>query len=109
MNGFPAVFSSILLLQLKLPEAFSLKDRRQVVRSMIEKTRNRFNVSVSDFGPDGMHQEAFIAFAAVSSSLSSSEERIDTVLRFIRTMEENGDFYIVRYMRKVDSNADFQD
>lgn len=109
MKRVPGVYSSILLLQLELPEAFSLKDRRQVIRSVLEKTRNRFNVSVTDLGPDGAFHEVYVAFAAVSSSHSSTEERMDSVLRFIRAMEENGDFFIVRDLRKVDSNADFQD
>ena len=43
-----AAFCGMLFIHLKIPEAVSLKDRRQVTRSILEKARNRFNVSVAD-------------------------------------------------------------
>lgn len=96
-----------MVVQIKIPNSFSLKDRRQVVRSLLEKTRNRFNVSVADLGPDGSHQNACLAFSAVSSSPSLAGERMDAVERLIRSMEDGGDFFVVRETREVERNAGF--
>jgi hypothetical protein len=48
-------------------------------------------------------------FETVSSSPDATEERILSVERMIRSMENKGDFYIVRGHREVESRAWFQD
>jgi uncharacterized protein len=102
------LFSGILFLQIKIPAAATLKDRRQVTRSIQERARARFNVSVADLGPDGVCQDAFLVFETVSSSLEATEERILSLERMIRSMENKGDFFIVRDHREVESRAWFQ-
>ncbi|MDO9509046.1 MAG: DUF503 domain-containing protein [Thermovirgaceae bacterium] len=108
-DEFSGPFVGVMVIQLKIPNSLSLKDRRQVVRSLLEKARSRFNVSVADLGPDGSHQDAFLAFSAVSPSSSSAEERIASLERLIRTMEDSGDFFVVRETREVERNAGFSD
>lgn len=104
-----AAFCGMLFVHLKIPEATSLKDRRQVTRSILGKARSRFNVSAADLGPDGSCQEGFLAFSALSSSHSGAEERIDSLMRLVRSMEEKGDFFLVREKKEVKRYDDFQD
>lgn len=108
-NECSGPFVGLLVIHLKIPNAFSLKDRRQVTRSLLEKARSRFNVSVADLGPEGSHKDACLAFSAVSSSSSSTEERISSLERLIRTMEDSGDFFVIRETREVERNAGFSD
>jgi len=103
------LFSGILFIQIKIPAAATLKDRRQITRSIQERAKARFNISVADLGPDGSCQDAFLVFETVSSSPDATEERILSVERMIRSMENKGDFYIVRGHREVESRAWFQD
>ena len=55
-------------MELSIPLSRSLKDRRQVVRSMKDRLRQRFNVSVAELDEAVTWQSATLGVAAVSSS-----------------------------------------
>ncbi|MDR3765331.1 MAG: DUF503 domain-containing protein [Acidobacteriota bacterium] len=57
-----------LTLELRIEHAQSLKDRRQVLRSLKDRLRTGFNVSVSELDPADLWQTATIGVAAISSS-----------------------------------------
>jgi hypothetical protein len=57
-----------LTVELSIPLSRSLKDRRQVVRSMKDRLRQSFNVSVAEMDEAVTWQSARIGIAAVSSS-----------------------------------------
>jgi uncharacterized protein YlxP (DUF503 family) len=57
-----------LTLELSIPHSRSLKDRRQVVRSLKDKLRQGFNVSVAELDESVTWQSATLGVAAVSSS-----------------------------------------
>ena len=59
---------ALLTLELRIGMARSLKDRRQVVRSVKDQLRQGFNVSVSELDEAVTWQSATIGVAAVSSS-----------------------------------------
>lgn len=104
---FPSPAVGLILFQLRITDSFSLKDRRQVVRSLLEKARNRFNASAADLGPEGSYQEAFLAFSVVSGSSALADEILDSIERLVYTMEDNGEFFVVRKSREVERNAWF--
>jgi uncharacterized protein YlxP (DUF503 family) len=57
-----------LTLELSIPLSRSLKDRRQVVRSMKDRLRQGFNVSVAEMDEAITWQRATLGIAAISSS-----------------------------------------
>ena len=57
-----------LILEIRIEGAQSLKDRRQVVRSLKEKLRHGFNVSVAEFDGEGTWQRATVGIVAISAS-----------------------------------------
>jgi uncharacterized protein len=57
-----------LILELRIEQAQSLKDRRQVVRSLKDKLRRGFNISVAELDEAVTWQSATIGVAAVSRS-----------------------------------------
>ncbi len=57
-----------LTLQLAIPHSQSLKDRRQVVRSLKEKLKHGFNISVAEMDEAVTWQSAVIGVAAISGS-----------------------------------------
>src|SRR5579885_1452327 len=57
-----------LTLEIRIEHAQSLKDRRQIVRSLKEKLRNGFNVSVAEMDEAVTWQSATIGVAAISNS-----------------------------------------
>lgn len=59
-----------LTLELAIEHAHSLKDRRQVVRSLKDKLRHGFNISVAELDEAVVWNRATIGIAAISSSAS---------------------------------------
>ena len=55
-----------LTLQLRLPMSHSLKDKRSIVKSVIARLRNEFNVSVAEVAEQDLRQIAVIGVACVS-------------------------------------------
>jgi len=73
-------------LTFSIPGAGSLKDKRQVRRSLIEKTRQRFNVSISEVEAQDIHQTLVIGIAVVASEMTHAKNSLDEIIRF---MENN--------------------
>jgi len=71
-----------------IPHAMSLKDKRQVRRSIIDKTKNRFNVSIAEVDTQDVHQILTIGIAVVSGEATHAEQSLDEIIRF---MEEQAD------------------
>src|ERR1043166_7920256 len=59
---------AFLTIEIRIEAARSLKDRRQVLRSLKDRLRARFNVSVAELDPDDAWQRATIGVAAISAS-----------------------------------------
>jgi uncharacterized protein len=59
-----------LTLELEIPHAQSLKDRRQAVRSIKDKLRHSFNLSIAELDQALVWNRATIGIAAISSSTS---------------------------------------
>jgi len=72
-----------LTLEIRIEHAQSLKDKRQVVRSVKDKLRAAFNVSVADLEPEtqGMWNRATIGVVAVSESRDYLRGLMDKVER----------------------------
>ena len=68
--------------------ATSLKDKRQVCRSLIDKTRHRFNVSVAEVDTQDVHQTLTIGIAVVSGDSAHTQRSLEEVIRF---MEDHTD------------------
>lgn len=69
----------------------SLKDKRMVVKSIIDKTKNKFNVSVAEVERQDVHKSIVIGFVCVTNEVSHANSIIDNVLNFI---ERNTDAVI---------------
>jgi len=72
--------------------ATSLKDKRQVCRSLIDKTRQRFNVSVAEVDTQDLHQTLTIGIAIVSGDAAHAQNSLDEIVRY---MEGHADAELV--------------
>lgn len=59
---------AVLTLELRIEGAQSLKDKRQVLRSLKDKLRQSFNVSVAELEETNLWQRATIGVVSISSS-----------------------------------------
>jgi uncharacterized protein YlxP (DUF503 family) len=71
-------------MELRIDHAHSLKEKRHVVKSLKERLRGRFNVSVSEIEDQELHNSAVIAAAVVSPSR-------DFASRILRAVEEEAE------------------
>ena len=75
----------ILTLEIHLPQAHSLKDKRQVMRSLKERLRSRHNVAVSELEEHAdLWQRAELAIVSVASR----REPLETLFASIRREAE---------------------
>ncbi len=75
---------------LYLEDTFSLKDKRQVVRSLTAKVRNQFNVGIAEVEDLNDARVGTLAFVCISNSASHVDEMLATVIRFIEARVEMG-------------------
>ena len=69
----------VLTLELRIDQAHSLKEKRHVVKSLKERLRHKFNVSVSEIDDQDVHNSSVIAAAIVSPSLPFGEKVLTAV------------------------------
>ncbi|MAT07330.1 MAG: hypothetical protein CL424_20055 [Acidimicrobiaceae bacterium] len=75
-------------IEIRIPAAQSLKDRRQVVRSLLDGARHRFGVSAAEVGGQDTWQRATLGFAVVASEARLVDETLDAIDRFLWSRPE---------------------
>ena len=69
--------------QLYLGQSQSLKDKRQVIKSLKDRIGNAFNVSVAEVADQNLWQKATLGFAVVSNQTRHANEVLSKVVNFI--------------------------
>ena len=77
------MFTAIGKVTLHLPESQTLKDKRQVVRSLLARLRNQFEVAAAEVARQDTWQVAVLGLAYVSGEASHAEEVIQHAVRYI--------------------------
>lgn len=70
----------ILTIELSIPGSDSLKDKRQVVKSMLDQVRHKFNVSAAETDHLDAHRRAELGFACVSNDPALVNRMLNKVL-----------------------------
>jgi uncharacterized protein len=71
-----------------LPQSRSLKEKRAVLRPILEGCRNRFGVAAAEVGKQDRWQAAELAMAAVASTPRHVADVLDSVERFVWSFPE---------------------
>lgn len=82
------MFVAFARCDLIVPGSESLKDKRRVVRHLVDGIRVKFNVAVAEVDHMDLRQRSAIGVACVSNSFQHSREVIDAIDRFIRSHPE---------------------
>jgi len=75
----------ILTIVLSIPGSDSLKDKRHVVKSILDLARNRFNVSAAEIDHLDSHRSAGLAFACVSNDRAVANSLLDRIRHFVES------------------------
>ena len=71
-----------------MPQCRTLKEKRQVIKSIIDRTRNRFNVCVAEVDKQDLWQVCSLGITCVSNSEGAVREVLGRVERSVRAMDK---------------------
>lgn len=89
---------SLLEITLRIPGAQSLKEKRSVLKPLLSRLRQRFNISVAEVGEQDKWQTSLIAVACVSADSVIAHQLLEQVLHFI---ERDDYIEVVRISRQI--------
>ncbi|HEX7168863.1 MAG TPA: DUF503 domain-containing protein [Acidimicrobiales bacterium] len=82
------MFVGAVRFELRLPNVHSLKEKRAVIRPILDGSRNRYRVASAEVGAQDSWQRAILGMSAVAASPSHVEEVLDEVERFVWSFPE---------------------
>lgn len=88
----------VLTVDLFLGEANSLKEKRRVLKSVIDRIKSRFNVSVAEVGEQDIWQRSTIGISFISCEQAHVHQVLSAVVRFI---ESQGTVLITDYQTEL--------
>lgn len=76
---------NILFIQVTLRASWvhSLKEKRMVVKSIVQKLKNKFNVSVSEAGEQDIHKIIVIGITGICANSAQSDSTMENIITFI--------------------------
>lgn len=83
---------------LRAPWVHSLKEKRMIVKSLVSRLHNRFNVSASEIDEQDTHQIIVIGVAAIAPHSAMADSIMEEISSFV---EDNTDAEIIREEREI--------
>ncbi len=74
------------IITFRLEGCFSLKEKRSVVKSIIARIQNQFNISIAEVGANDHHGRAEIGFALVGNDQRVINSKMDKVINLAEEM-----------------------
>ncbi|MGL5693412.1 MAG: DUF503 domain-containing protein [Peptostreptococcaceae bacterium] len=82
----------IMKIDLRANWVHSLKEKRMVVKSIVKKLQNNFNISVCEVENQDLHQRITIGISKIDLSDSQSSSSIESIIKYI---EDNSEAEII--------------
>lgn len=79
---------------LSIDEAFSLKEKRHIVKSIIERLKSRYNASIAEVDLNDKWKNAVIGIACISNEAGHVDSMMSNIVNFI---ENDGRTILVDY------------
>lgn len=76
----------VCTVELFIPDSQSLKDKRQVVHSLKDRLRGKFNLSVAEVDGQDLWQKAVLAFACVANEGGHVNRVLEQALNLVKGM-----------------------
>ena len=80
------MFVGVLRLILHLPAPGSLKSKRHLVKSAIDRVKARYNVSIAEVAENDLWQKSVLGVAAVGNDQAFVNETLDKVADYVASM-----------------------
>lgn len=92
------MITGILVIKLKIQDADSLKAKRQILKSLKDKIKNSFNVSVAEVGQQDTWQLATVGIAAIGGDSKYVNGQLSKLVDFVNNFG---------YIEILDYNIEF--
>ena len=83
-----AYWVGVCRLELALDDNFSLKGKRSVLKRLIQRTRNRFNVAMAEVDMADVHTRGVVGFSVIGNDRRFVNSCIDKIVDFIEELGE---------------------
>ena len=87
-----------IIFRLRAPWVHSLKEKRMIVKSLVAKLRNRYNVSAAEIDEQDTHQIIVIGVAAIVPHNAFADSMMEDISQFV---EENTEAEIIDEEREI--------
>lgn len=78
----------VLTLEMDIPAAFSLKDKRVILNRIRDRVRNQFNVAVAEVDENEVWNRAVVAVVAVSNQQAYTNRVLSKVVELVETIND---------------------
>lgn len=92
------MFVCLVRVRLFMGAVHSLKEKRSIVKSLMEKTRHKFPLSIAEVGDHDLWQSCLVGFALVGNNQGLLEREMEKVLDY---MEQTGEAEVVEFNHEI--------
>lgn len=78
----------VAVADLHIPHARSLKEKRRVIKSVLDRVAHRFQVSAAEVEHQDLHQRSRLAFALVNSNRKHAVSVLEDIERLVGNRDE---------------------
>jgi uncharacterized protein YlxP (DUF503 family) len=75
-----------LIIEFRLHDNHSLKGKRKVVRSMVDKVKHRFNVAVAEIGSNDKWQKIELGISTVGNDRRHIDASLNNILTYLESL-----------------------
>lgn len=86
MGDVAGMVVGVCTVELWIPESQSLKDKRQVLHSVKDRLRGKFNLSIAEVDGQDLWQKAVLGMACVANDGSYVEQVLEQALNVIKSV-----------------------
>lgn len=88
----------VMTINLRADWVHSLKEKRMIVRSITQRLKNKFNISVNEVGNQDVHKDITIGISGICATNAQVDSTVENIINFI---EMNTDAELVNIEKEV--------
>lgn len=88
----------VMTINLRADWVHSLKEKRMIVRSITQKLKNKFNISVNEVDNQDVHKDITIGISGICATSAQVDSTVENIINFV---EMNTDAELVNIEKEV--------
>jgi uncharacterized protein YlxP (DUF503 family) len=88
----------ILKMRLELPGVSSLKEKRRIIKSLMARLQNKFNISIAEVAEQDRHRSAVLGAAVVTNDSAHGDSVMSQVINHV---QNNHDAILADYSTEI--------